>query len=162
MRPRSLHSVHDEEKPFELELAWVCEDSKGLFQHVPEAIAAEAEKAAKEAIEAADMCALARTLASSCCVTKVLWQLSNVAVPSAGRSERRAGQLLNAACLAALLCMLADDGHVTASWLCFMARFYLLFQRVSGILAAASAAHNSTPSAEGGGVRVQALMNPKP
>lgn len=59
--PCRLHSVHDEEKPFELELAWICDESKRLFQHVPEDIAAEAEKAAKEAIEAADMYAISRS-----------------------------------------------------------------------------------------------------
>lgn len=47
--------MHDEEKPFELELAWVCDESKQQFQHVPEDIAADAEKHAKEAIEAAEM-----------------------------------------------------------------------------------------------------------
>lgn len=32
-----LHRVHDEEKPFEAELAWVCEESGRTFQRVPQA-----------------------------------------------------------------------------------------------------------------------------
>lgn len=31
-----LHRVHDEEKPFEAELAWVCEESGRTFQRVPQ------------------------------------------------------------------------------------------------------------------------------
>ena len=43
------------EKPFELEMAWICEASSKAFQQVPEAIVADAEQKAKEAKEAADM-----------------------------------------------------------------------------------------------------------
>lgn len=49
-----LHQAHDEEKPFEMELAWVCEESGREFTRVPEALVAEAERLAKEAMEAAD------------------------------------------------------------------------------------------------------------
>ena len=51
----SLHGVRDEEKPFILELAWICEASNWQFQHVPAEIAEAAEKQAKEALEAAEM-----------------------------------------------------------------------------------------------------------
>jgi 20S proteasome subunit alpha 7 len=50
-----LHRVHDEEKGFEMELAWVCEESGREFGRVPDALAAEAEAAAKAALEAEDM-----------------------------------------------------------------------------------------------------------
>ena len=50
-----MYAVHDEEKAFELEMAWICEESGKMFQQIPEAIVAEAEKKAKEAKEAADM-----------------------------------------------------------------------------------------------------------
>ncbi|RMZ56108.1 hypothetical protein APUTEX25_004532 [Auxenochlorella protothecoides] len=61
-----LHRVHDEEKPFEAELAWVCEESGRTFQRVPQAngsdgprsaqeLVDEAERLAKEALEAEDM-----------------------------------------------------------------------------------------------------------
>lgn len=53
--PRSLHQVHDEEKGFELELAWICEESGRQFQRVPQQLAEEAEAAAKAALEAEDM-----------------------------------------------------------------------------------------------------------
>ena len=53
----SLHSVHDEDKPFELELAWICDASGRLFQRVPADVAAAAEAAAKSALEESDMCA---------------------------------------------------------------------------------------------------------
>ena len=38
-----------------MELAWVCEESGRVFQRVPAELAAEAERAAKEALEAEDM-----------------------------------------------------------------------------------------------------------
>ena len=38
----SLHQVHDEEKGFEMELAWICEDSGRQFQRVPQQLAEEA------------------------------------------------------------------------------------------------------------------------
>lgn len=50
----SIYLVHDElkDKNFELELSWVCKESKGLHEKVPEHIFLEAEKAAKQAMEA--------------------------------------------------------------------------------------------------------------
>lgn len=46
--------MHDElkDKNFELELSWVSADTKGRHEKVPEAIFAEAEKSAKQAMEA--------------------------------------------------------------------------------------------------------------
>ncbi|KAI4463940.1 proteasome subunit alpha/beta [Holotrichia oblita] len=51
---RIVYLVHDElkDKNFELELAWVCADSKGRHEKVPETVYAEAEKSAKQAMEA--------------------------------------------------------------------------------------------------------------
>ena len=46
----SLHTVHDEEKPFELELAWICLESNKKFQRVPADLAQEADRAAKDAL----------------------------------------------------------------------------------------------------------------
>eukprot|EP01027_Heterolobosea_sp_BB2_P003443 GEZU01005224.1.p1 GENE.GEZU01005224.1~~GEZU01005224.1.p1 ORF type:complete len:262 (+),score=57.42 GEZU01005224.1:97-882(+) len=48
---RIIYKIHDEvkDKEFELELGWVCEESKNMFQMVPEDIKAEAERLAKEA-----------------------------------------------------------------------------------------------------------------
>ena len=51
----SLHRVHDEEKGFEMELAWVCDESAKQFQRVPDELVAAADTAAKEALEAEDM-----------------------------------------------------------------------------------------------------------
>lgn len=45
-----LHTVHDEEKPFELEMAWICEESNKQFAKVPADLLAEADKAAKDAL----------------------------------------------------------------------------------------------------------------
>jgi hypothetical protein len=53
----SLHSVHDEEKPFELELSWVCEESNNEFSRVPAELVKEATDAAKAALADSDMCA---------------------------------------------------------------------------------------------------------
>lgn len=50
-----MHSIRDDEKPFELEMAWICEASGRKFQQIPQDVIADAEKKAKEAIEAADM-----------------------------------------------------------------------------------------------------------
>ncbi|CAG9762564.1 unnamed protein product [Ceutorhynchus assimilis] len=49
-----IYLVHDElkDKNFELELSWVCKDSNGHHQRVPENVYQEAEKAAKQAMEA--------------------------------------------------------------------------------------------------------------
>ena len=44
-----------EEKGFEMELAWVCDESNKQFQRVPDELVAEADKAAKDALEAEDM-----------------------------------------------------------------------------------------------------------
>jgi len=46
----SLHTVHDEEKPFELEMAWICDESKKQFVKVPADLLQEADKAAKDAL----------------------------------------------------------------------------------------------------------------
>ena len=54
---RSLHSVHDEEKPFEMELAWICDASGREFKCVPAELAAAAERQAKAALADSDMCA---------------------------------------------------------------------------------------------------------
>lgn len=46
--------MHDElkDKNFELELSWVCKDSDGHHERVPENVYQEAERAAKQAMEA--------------------------------------------------------------------------------------------------------------
>ena len=51
-----LHSVHegDAAKPFEMELAWVCDASGRQFERVPAALAAEAEAEAKAALDESD------------------------------------------------------------------------------------------------------------
>lgn len=51
----SIYKIRDEEKPFELEMAWISEDSKRLFRHVPEDLLSEAERQAKATLEAEDM-----------------------------------------------------------------------------------------------------------
>ena len=50
-----LHTVHEEEKPFEIELSWICEASNGEFRRVPGDIVAEADRLAKAAMEDSDM-----------------------------------------------------------------------------------------------------------
>lgn len=50
-----LHSVHDEEKPFELEVSWVCEESGNEFQRVPADLLAQATAEAKAALAESDM-----------------------------------------------------------------------------------------------------------
>ncbi|KAJ8919493.1 hypothetical protein NQ315_002114 [Exocentrus adspersus] len=49
-----IYLVHDElkDKNFELELSWVCKESNGYHVKVPDSVFAEAEKAAKQAMEA--------------------------------------------------------------------------------------------------------------
>ena len=54
----SLYSVHDEEKPFELEVAWICDASDREFRRVPADILEAAEQQAKASLEESDMCAL--------------------------------------------------------------------------------------------------------
>jgi 20S proteasome subunit alpha 7 len=46
-----LHQVHDEEKDFEIELAWVCDESGRQFQRVPGPLVEEAQRLAKAALE---------------------------------------------------------------------------------------------------------------
>lgn len=48
-----IHQVHDEvkDKEFELEMSWICEESKYEHTEVPKDILAEAEKAAKAALD---------------------------------------------------------------------------------------------------------------
>jgi 20S proteasome subunit alpha 7 len=50
-----LHAVHEGDKPFELELAWVCDASGRRFERVPAEVAAAAEAAAKAALADSDM-----------------------------------------------------------------------------------------------------------
>ena len=45
-----LHTAHDEEKPFELEMAWICDESGKKFAKVPADLVQEADKAAKDAL----------------------------------------------------------------------------------------------------------------
>lgn len=49
----SIYLVHDEvkDKMFEMELSWVCEESGGRHQFVPDALYKEAERYAKAALE---------------------------------------------------------------------------------------------------------------
>ncbi|XP_022906829.1 proteasome subunit alpha type-3 [Onthophagus taurus] len=51
---RIIYLVHDElkDKNFELELSWVSEETQGRHERVPDNVFAEAEKSAKQAIEA--------------------------------------------------------------------------------------------------------------
>ncbi|KAI9278162.1 nucleophile aminohydrolase [Umbelopsis sp. AD052] len=50
---RIIHTAHDEakDKDFELELTWICEESKGKHTAVPKDIVEEAERLAKESIK---------------------------------------------------------------------------------------------------------------
>jgi len=52
-----IHTLHDEgkDKPFELELSWLCVESGWKHEHVPAAVAGEIEAAAKKEIEDAEM-----------------------------------------------------------------------------------------------------------
>ncbi len=52
---RALHAAHDEEKGFELEMAWVCDESGREFGRVPAELVAAADAAARAALEADDM-----------------------------------------------------------------------------------------------------------
>lgn len=47
-----IYVVHDEvkDKQFELQLSWVCKESKGIHEYVPAAVHTEAENSAKEAL----------------------------------------------------------------------------------------------------------------
>lgn len=50
---RIIYLVHDElkDKNFELEMSWVCEESGGKHEKVPEHLFLDAEKKAKAAME---------------------------------------------------------------------------------------------------------------
>jgi len=50
---RIIYLVHDDvkDKPFELELSWVCEETKNLHKFVPQDLQEEAERLAKAALE---------------------------------------------------------------------------------------------------------------
>lgn len=52
-----LHLLHDEvkDKPFEMELSWVCEESKWMHEMVPSSLRDEVEEWAKKAIEDDEM-----------------------------------------------------------------------------------------------------------
>jgi len=52
-----IYSVHDDvkDKSFELELCWICPETKNEFQKVPEELKAEAETKAKAAVESEEM-----------------------------------------------------------------------------------------------------------
>lgn len=53
---RIIHSVHDDvkDKPFELEMGWVCDESNRKFVRVPDDLVAKAEEEAKKALEEQD------------------------------------------------------------------------------------------------------------
>eukprot|EP01110_Echinostelium_bisporum_P001431 TRINITY_DN13417_c0_g1_i1.p1 TRINITY_DN13417_c0_g1~~TRINITY_DN13417_c0_g1_i1.p1 ORF type:complete len:249 (+),score=56.38 TRINITY_DN13417_c0_g1_i1:37-783(+) len=53
---RIIHTVHDEvkDKEFELELSWICDDSKRVHQYLPKDIRDEINTRAKEAAAAAE------------------------------------------------------------------------------------------------------------
>ena len=53
MDERSIYQVHDEakDKDFELEVTWVCTESKNQHVPVPKELLAEAERKAKAAQE---------------------------------------------------------------------------------------------------------------
>lgn len=50
-----LNRAHDEEKPFELEMAWICAESGWEFKRVPQALVDQADEEAKAALEEEDM-----------------------------------------------------------------------------------------------------------
>jgi 20S proteasome subunit alpha 7 len=54
---KMLHVLHDEakDKPFEIEMSWICEETGFKHAMVDTEIVAEAEKWAKESIEADEM-----------------------------------------------------------------------------------------------------------
>ena len=51
-----IHTLHDEgkDKPFELELSWLCVESEWKYEQVPKALKDEMEAAAKKEIEDAE------------------------------------------------------------------------------------------------------------
>lgn len=51
---RILHKVHDEQKPFELEVNWICQSSGWEHQIVPQELIDAAEERAKKALEDED------------------------------------------------------------------------------------------------------------
>lgn len=50
-----LNRAHDEEKPFELEMAWICAESNWEFKRVPQDLVDAADQEAKDALEEEDM-----------------------------------------------------------------------------------------------------------
>ena len=50
---RSIHKCHADEKDktFELELTWICAESKGRHVPVPAELAAEADRLARQSLE---------------------------------------------------------------------------------------------------------------
>jgi len=52
-----IHTLHDDgkDKPFELEMSWVCEESGWRHQQVPNSLKQEAEETAKKEIDEAEM-----------------------------------------------------------------------------------------------------------
>lgn len=48
---RIIHQLHDEAKPFEVELGWVCEESGKEFKRVPAEVVEEARKAAAASLD---------------------------------------------------------------------------------------------------------------
>ena len=52
---RILHAAHEGDKPFELEMAWVCDASGRKFGRVPADLVAAADAAARAALDASDM-----------------------------------------------------------------------------------------------------------
>ena len=48
----SMHVVHDDakEKDFQLEISWICEESKGVHEFIPQDLFDQAEAAAKAAL----------------------------------------------------------------------------------------------------------------
>merc|ERR1719253_1577737 len=51
-----IHTLHDEskDKPFELEMSWLCEETGWQHQIVPQALVTEAEETAKKELEDMD------------------------------------------------------------------------------------------------------------
>lgn len=52
---RILHAAHEGDKPFELEMAWVCDASGKKFGKVPADLVAAADAAARAALDESDM-----------------------------------------------------------------------------------------------------------
>ena len=50
-----LHRIHDEEKGFEIEIAWISDETGKIFKRAPSELVQEAEARAKADLEAEDM-----------------------------------------------------------------------------------------------------------